>query len=99
MRVCVCVLPALDSLPVLLLLAVLSLRMSTLMLLKLLALVIAGLPFLCELSESVLLHGRGSRLRGSFSELLSLNLQQRKKKAHASDPCHALQTDQTRSSA
>ena len=38
--------------------------------LKLLALVMAGLRLRLELSESVLLHGRGSPYFGSFSELL-----------------------------
>ena len=54
----------------LLLLAELSPRMSTEMPLKLLALVMAGLRLRLELSESVLLHGRGSPYFGSFSELL-----------------------------
>lgn len=63
-------LPVLESLPVLLLLAVLSPRMSPgEMPLKLLALVMAGRgASRLELSElSVLLHGRGSQCRGSVS--------------------------------
>lgn len=70
-------LPVLDSLPVLLLLAVLSPRIRPgEMPLKLLALVMAGRgASRLELSElSVLLHGRGSPGRGSVSvsELLCL---------------------------
>lgn len=52
--------PVLDSLPVLLLLPELSPRLSTEMPLKLLALVTAGFRLRRELSESVLLQGRGS---------------------------------------
>lgn len=65
--------PVLESLPVLLLLAVLSPRTRPgQMPLKLLALVMAGRGARrLELSElSVLLHGRGSPCRGSVSELL-----------------------------
>jgi hypothetical protein len=54
----------------LLLLAELSPRMSTEMPLKLLALVMAGLRLRLELSESVLLQGRGSRHFMSLSVLL-----------------------------
>lgn len=54
----------------LLLLPELSPLMRTEMPLKLLALVMAGLRLRLELSESVLLHGRGSEYLGSFSELL-----------------------------
>ena len=56
--------------PVLLLLAVLSPRIRTEMPLKLLALVMAGRRFRLELSESVLLQGRGSEYLGSVSALL-----------------------------
>lgn len=63
-------LPVLESRPMLLLLLELSPLMRTEMPLKLLALVMAGLKFRLELSESVLLHGRGSEYFGSFSELL-----------------------------
>lgn len=48
----------------------LSPRMSREMPLKLLALVMAGFRLRLELSESVLLHGRGSDERASVSELL-----------------------------
>lgn len=85
------VLPVLESLPVLLLLAVLSPRTRQgEMLLKLLALVMAGRrASWLELSElSVLLHGRGSPCRGSVSvsellcrlapDRLALNLSKQK---------------------
>lgn len=84
-------LPVLESLPVLLLLAVLSPRTRQgEMLLKLLALVMAGRrASWLELSElSVLLHGRGSPCRGSVSvsellcrlapDRLALNLSKQK---------------------
>lgn len=63
-------LPVLERRPMLLLLPELSPLMRTEMPLKLLALVMAGLRLRFELSESVLLHGRGSEFLGSFSELL-----------------------------
>lgn len=62
--------PVLDSLPVLLLLPELSPRVSTEMPLKLLALVTAGFRLRRELSESVLLQGRGSQYLSSVSVLL-----------------------------
>lgn len=62
--------PVLERRPVLLLLLQLSPRMSTGMPLKLLVLFMAGRRLRLELSESVLLHGRGSEYLGSFSELL-----------------------------
>lgn len=64
------VIPVLESLPVLLLLPVLSPLVRTEIPLKLLALVTAGFKLRRELSESVLLHGRGSEYFSSLSVLL-----------------------------
>lgn len=62
--------PVLDSLPVLLLLPELSPLVRTEIPLKLLALVTAGFKLRRELSESVLLQGRGSEYFSSLSVLL-----------------------------
>lgn len=62
--------PVFESLPMLLLLPELSPLVRTEIPLKLLALVTAGLKFRRELSESVLLQGRGSEYFKSFSVLL-----------------------------
>lgn len=62
--------PVLERREALLPLLELSPRMSSEMPLKLLALVMAGFRLRFELSESVLLHGRGSEERASVSELL-----------------------------
>jgi len=73
MELCSCtdfVIPVLDSLPVLLLLPELSPLVRTEIPLKLLAFVTAGFRLRMELSESVLLQGRGSQYFSSFSVLL-----------------------------
>lgn len=64
------IVPVLDSLPVLLLLPELSPLVRTDIPLKLLAFVTAGFRLRMELSESVLLQGRGSQYFSSFSVLL-----------------------------
>lgn len=64
------IVPVLESLPVLLLLPVLSPLVRTEIPLKLLALVTAGFKLRRELSESVLLQGRGSEYFNSLSVLL-----------------------------